>query len=307
MNESLNFQIQRLRMIKATADLFPEYRPDNVEPAEMQAMDVAAMAVDATYDSAEATLRLGRGMYEEAVVAGHNAAIGIYANMKSRYRNDRSSLAAIVRLPVDDETPNQTHTRMDQMAALWEMLPRPADQPIPPPPEPDLYVPWPGMSLGVFTGLRDNIRAMQAAQPAKQQGFEKAEGDLNAEIETLRDFTTAALQQGRGQFPNGPARDCIDAVPIEPSTQPPGEATILGAEQIEDRRMQFTMAALHATSWVVELAPPGEPLVWTEVGVTDAPVFRSQPLDAGNHFVRATGRNSRGDGPPSPPAEFTVT
>lgn len=305
MNETLTFQIQRLRMIKATADLFPDYRPDSVEPAAMQAMDVAAMAIDAAYDSAEATLRLGRGAYEEAVVAGHNAAIGIYANMKSRFRNDKSSLSAIVRLPVDDETPNQTHARMDQMAALWAKLPRPADQPVPPPP--DLYVPWPGMTLAVFTALRDAIRAMQAALPPKLQGFEQAEGNLNAEIDTLRDFTTAALQQGRGQFPSGPARDCIDAVPIEPSTQPPAEAAILGVGQIEDRRVEVTMAALHATSWVVELAPPGEPLVWTEVGVSDAPVFRSQPLDAGNHFVRAIGRNSRGDGPPSPPAEFTVT
>ncbi len=221
--------------------------------------------------------------------------------MKSRYRSDPGSLSAITRLPTDDDTPAKTGTRMQLMIDLWTALPNPPGSATP-------FKAWDTMDLPAFEALYATLNAKRAALSVADEEYEVAEGKLHHQEDLMADSATAALTQGRMQFPLGtPEREAIDTIPSEPAAQEPGQAVISVATSPAAGEVHLEYDAPHATRWDVLHQGPGE----TDFSVVAADVivkvYDATGLLAGDHQYKVVGRNSRGEGPESSIATVTVS
>ena len=116
----------------------------------------------------------------------------------------------------------------------------------------------------------------------------------------MADFNTNALIQGRGQFPPGTAnREVIDAIPIQPATQLPGQAVITNAASPAAGAAHFDYDAAHGTSWDVFHKGPGQPAFVKVASDVIVKAYDTTGLAAGAHEYKVVPRNSRGDGPAS--------
>lgn len=299
MLTEFDFHLLQLRYIKAAGDQIATYRPDGLKPGDFQTVIDAAKGVRQTYIDAKTDFDLARGEYREAVNNGHDAVIGVYAAMKSRYRKDPGSLAAINALPVGDETAAETVKRMEQTLALWGKLPLIGD----PAAE---FVAWLGMEKAVFSALLDAITTQQGNLPSTDQAFQVAEGKLHETNAEMNDLITAALQQGRAQFKSGAEREVIDAIPNEPASHEPNQPVISVSTSPGAGKVHLEFDAAHATSWdVLQKAPAAAD--FTKV-VDDGLIktYDATGLSAGAYQYQVIGRNSLGDSPPSDPVTVTV-
>lgn len=299
MLTEFDFHILQLRYIKAAADQIGTYRPDGLKGSQIQDVIDAAKSVRQTYINAKADLDLGRGEYREAVNNGHDAAIGVYAALKSRYRKDPGSLSATNALPVDDRTAADTIKRMEQTLALWGKLPQignPAAE----------FVAWQDMDKAAFGKLLETITTQGANLPAIDQAFEVAEGKLHESNADMADLVTASLEQGRAQFPSGADREVIDAIPTEPASHAPNQPVISASTSPGGGKVHLEFDADHATSFDVLQKAPGAS-VFTKVVDDGLPkTYDATGLAAGAYQYQIVGRNSLGDGPASAPVTINV-
>jgi hypothetical protein len=150
-----------------------------------------------------------------------------------------------------------------------------------------------------FDTLITTARAADVALPAADQDFQHAEADLHVKHNTLADFVTAALQQGRSQFAPGSAeREVIDAIPSFPATQPPDQAVIDEAVLIDSGTARIRYHADGATSYDVLYLAPGatDYITLTEDNIAKEYLVTVTP---GDNKIKVVGRNSRGPGPES--------
>ena len=302
MFDLFNFELLQLRYVKAGMDILASLRPDGKTPAEVQAMIDTAKTARTTYGTRKVTMDLARGEFIESVDAGHVACIQVYPILLSRYRNDSGSLSAINKLPVADQTPPQTIDRLKDTSTLWGGLPNPPGSLTP-------FKAWDTMDKAAFDAILTAIvgssgppviAGTQAAVPLADQAFELAEGELNRQKAVMEEFTTAALIQGRAQYlPGTPERDVIDAIPVEPAQQLPGQVIINVATSPGAGLAHLEFNAPHMTSADVFRKGPGEADFVKVADDIITKTYDATGLAVGAHDFKVVGRNSRGDGPAS--------
>jgi hypothetical protein len=299
MLTEFDFNLLQLRYVQAAANKIPTFRPDGLTPAAIGAVVTAASGVRQVYIDTRNDFDLGRGSYRQAVNDGHDAAIGVFAAMKSRYRKDAATLDTISGLPVDDQSAADTTKRMDQTTSLWGKLPligTPAAQ----------FVAWAGMAKTDFDSLLTSMATKQAGLPDKDQAFQVAEGNLHDTNADVADLVTAALAQGRAQFPSGASREVIDAIPTVPATQAPSQAVISQATSPGAGKAHLVFDANHGTSFDVLMKAPGAATFTKVVDDAVEKTYDATGLTAGLYQFEVIGRNSLGDGAASAAVSVTV-
>lgn len=301
MFDLFNFAHLQMRYIKAAMDSLPTYEPDGRTPAQVQTDITDGIAVRDDFQTKLTQRNLASGEWDEAVATGHALCVQVYPILQSRYRKDAGSLKAIERLPVDDRTPASTHDRMKAISALWASLPNPPGSATP-------FKAWDTMDKAAFDAALALIATSEAAFLASEQPYELAQGRLHKAKAGWDDFITAALAQGRGQFPDGtPEREVIDAIPNEPAQQPPGQAVITSATSPAAGQVALAYDAPRGTSFDVFRKGPGDA---DFIRVGDDLIVKTLALTglvAGPHEFKVLPRNSRGLGPESDVSAVDVT
>ena len=219
--------------------------------------------------------------------------------MKSCYRNDPGSLAAITRTATDDRTPTDTFKRMQDLAAVWATLPNAPGTNAP------LMVR--GIDPSEFAGMIAGFDTKWQDYTSLSAQVTSMEGTLRSQNATWDDFVTAALAQGRANYPEGTeGRSYIDAIPTQPATQPPGPATITQAGSPTPETVHLEFDAPHATSFQVWHKGPSDADFSQIADVLLPGVYDANGLPPGAHQYKIIGENSRGDGEASPVATIDV-
>jgi len=140
-----DFHLLQIQYLKAAMDQVAAFRPQNMTPAQMQTEYDNGVTTRTNFQTKAAARNLARGEMYEKQADGHQAAVGVYAVMKSRYRKDQGSAEAIGKLPTQDRTVDDSITRMEAMTTLWGQLPNdPFSNPAGP------FVAWTGMDKAAF-------------------------------------------------------------------------------------------------------------------------------------------------------------
>jgi hypothetical protein len=307
MLEEFDFEMDRINTIIGIMGEIPIFKPDDLDQAAVIAIRDAALAVRNTkYIPAEQTRNLTAAQATGAVKTLHEACVSVYSTMKLRYR-DTTSLEAIERLPVGDNSSPTTDKRARAIVNLWKQLPLPPNAPVQPGPLPHFYIPYDGMSVAVFEALITAKDTAEETSDAAVTAWELAEGELHEQSAKLRDFTVAAGAYGRAQFPNPASweRDLIDTIPTDPPVAAPGTCTITQASSDNAGEARIKATCERAVKYDVEKST--EPDVWEPL-VTDAPLSLVvvTGLAPGNTKFRMRGKNSVGTSEWSEPAEITV-
>lgn len=305
MFEKYTFETLRLRYIHGGMVAIPSYRPDDKSPAEVLAMITTATSPTGprgVYESANATLQLAAGEYDEDIAELHGVCVQVFPIMKSRFRLDPGSLSAINSLITQDQTGTATLTRGKGMSTLWGKLPNPPGSATP-------FKAWDTMDKAAFDAYLRAIEGTDgppavvgtlAAKASAESAFQVAEGALHKAEQDMEDFATNALIQGRGQFPEGtPQREVIDAIPTAPATQMPGQAVITNASSPAAGAAHFEYDAPHSTSWDVFRKGPGDADYVKVANDVIVKFYDATGLPAGAYDFKVIGRNSKGDGPAS--------
>ncbi|MCA9205034.1 MAG: fibronectin type III domain-containing protein [Planctomycetales bacterium] len=295
-----DFEVLQLRYIKSAMDQLPTYLPDGRSATEVQALRDSAEAVKNAYQTLDASLALARGELSERQAEGHLLCVQIYPILKSRYRKDPGTLETIQRLPTEDKTVRATRDRMRAISVLWGQLPNPPGASEP-------FTPWTGMDQTAFDAALAALVAADEALPDLVQTYERAQSDLHAKLDEVSDFVTAALEQGRAQFPVGsPEREIIEAIPMEPTQQPPAAAVISVAVSPETGQVLLEFDAARATMFdVFQKGPSDLDFVEVATDVIDRR-YETSGLASGVYQFRVSGQNSLGNGPLSEPASVNV-
>ena len=299
MLTDFDFHLLQLRYVQSAAKKIPAFRPDGMDDVAIGAVVTSAKTVRQAYIDAKTDFDLARTNYRQAVNDGHDAAIGVYAAMKSRYRKDPASLSAISGLPVDDQTAADTTKRIEQTSSLWAKLPNIGTPPA-------QFVAWQGMTKAHFDALLTAMTTQQEALPDKDQAFQVAEGNLHDTDANVADLVNAALQQGRAQFPSGASREVLDAIPSEPATQGPSQAVISVHTSPSAGHVHLEFDANHATTFDVMQKAPGAPVFTKVVDDGVDKTYDASGLTAGVYQYQVIGRNSIGDGAASAAESVTV-
>ena len=290
-----DFHLLQVQYIKAAMDQLPTFAPLGMTPAQMQAEYDAAVTLRTSFQGKIAARNLARGEMYEKMADGHQTAIGVYGVMKTRYRKDPGALEAILKLPTQDRTVEDTTIRMEAMSALWGQLP--LDPNVTPPAQ---LIPWPGLTKAVFDAKLSTLKAAQGLFVAADEDYEMEQGDLHAKDAHLADLAVAALAEGRAQFVTGtPQREVIDSIPTTPASQAPNKAVITVATSPGAGQAHLEFNALHGTSFDVLHKGPGETEFTTVANDIIETVYNASGLAPGNHEYKVIGQNSRGNGPES--------
>ena len=216
---------------------------------------------------------------------GHAKNVKAYGSMRSVYRRDGDSWRTISGIPNGDQTSRQTLVRMEHTAKVSSKLPN----------MPGTRKPFAlgGMTLVKFTELAGQLRTAIESCEGCDSSVNVSQSGLTALAVEASSFLSAAVTQGRANCDEGtPGRAWIDTVPLEQSTQAPGQAVNTGATSPGAGATHLEFDAPHATSFTLQHKTPG------------AAEFTTL---AGEHLFAVTGRNSRGEGPVSAVAAVRVT
>ena len=299
ITDALLFTVIRLRYLKVAVDALPAFKPDGKTPAEVNQMLIDAKNALSNGFSLEAQLNTARGNFEADYGLCHVACVDVYACMKSCYRNDPGALAAIIRTATDDRTPTDTYKRLQDLAAVWANLP--------PAPGTDAPLVVRGIDPEAFGLMINGFDNKWQTYTNLSAQMTSLEGTLRAQNDIWDDFVTAALAQGRANYPEGTeGRSYIDAIPTQPATQPPGPAAITVAASPAPQTVHLEFDAPHATSFQVWHKGPND-ADFTQVEDVLLPgIYDATGLPPGEHQYKIIGENSRGDGEASPAATIPV-
>ena len=246
-------------------------------------------------------LNIARGELDAVWSDAHLKCVDVYAGMRSVYRNDEGALRAIYRIPKKDETARQTLVRAEVTASVWAALP---DMPNT---NPEVPFSLGTFSLPIFNGVLADLRTKIEKCEGCDSEFAVDRGGLTRLTGEDGEFVSAAVAQGRAQFAVGTvARDWIDTIPLEPSTQVPLQAEITAAASPVASVVHLEFEATYATSFTIQhrLASDVE-FVTVAEDVTDES-WDFVGLPAGDHQYIVFGVNSRGSGPVSEIATVPV-
>ena len=307
MLESFDFELGRTASFLAAMNAIATFRPDGRTPVMVGTMYSVADGVRTAYEGAGVARTLQSGAVDEAWAQVHQANVSVTGALRSLYRKDPGSLRAIESLPTQDQSREEIKKRGDLLAALWAKLPLPPPPyPVPVGPPPHYVVPYAGMELLDFLGLRSSALSQESVIPIVESEYEKQEGVLHEQEAVLRDFNVAARTQGMNQFTSGWEREVIEAIPTEPPALPPGMGEIKDVEAPGGPLIQVQVGAARASKFRLEGKGPGA--VVFSVLVESWPTVRIPcTLPAvGAWTLRVRGENAKGEGEWSDDFEVTV-
>lgn len=298
--ETFSFHVTQLKYVKVAVDHIttPQFKPDGLTPLQVSTILSDADTEVAAYMDKFDALNVARGELEASTAAAHEAAVDVYACMKSCYRKNTGVLASIRRLTKDDRTPLQTLLRVKGLSRRWAQLP--------PPPGGGTFAVG-DITQAAFNLLRDDLDQKINTYNDCTSQFAVGQVGLREMDEEIAGLVTGALAQGRAIYHEGtPERAYIDAVPIDSSTQPPDQAEIEVAESPAPGEVVLEFSAEHATSFSVWHKGPGD-AQFLEVGQSLVPgEYAATGLPVGEHAYQVVGQNSRGNGPASEPTIVEV-
>jgi hypothetical protein len=303
MYDYVNFvikQLQRLKKAMAQAAL-AGFRPDGRTLADVTSMLSALQSTKTDDIEREVALNNARGLLDTAWTNLHQACVGGYASMKSVYRKDSAALRAIRRIPKKDESPRETLVRAEITAAVWDKLP--------PMPNTNPEAPFSvgSLTLGEFNGQIADLRTKIETCEGCDSEEDVQRGDLNQLARTDTEFVSAAVVQGRAQYPEGSdGREWLDTIPLEPSTVAPLQAEITAATSPVGGVVHLEFQATYATSYTIQTRVENDvEFVTVASDVTDES-WDAVGVAPGNHQYIVFGVNSRGSGPVSEIATVPV-
>jgi len=301
-----DFAVVQLRYIKAAMDLIPNFRPDGKSPAMVQAVIDGTLSVREVYVTTLNALTGARATRRTSIETLHDWCVAFTAQGASRFRKDKAIKERFERLPVQDKTFQETMVRADAIVALWSGLPL-VSQPSGPAAAFTFGMGTDDVTLAEFTALRAAARAADEAIPVTDQTYQSAEATMHLTLADMEDFATAALSQGRSQFPEGsPQREIIEAVPESPSQSAPGKAVISSALVTTPGTVHLVYSAPGATTYDVLHRLAGE-TTWVPLAEDIIEKeFDATGLAAGVHEFAVLPHNSRGNGEQSDTAQVTV-
>lgn len=297
--EAFTQSYTRLRYLTVATTSILDFKPDGKTTSFV--VSLATSAKDALTSALHQKVKaaITRGELLALQAAAHDQVVAVYACMKSCYRHDRASLDSIQAVPTDDKSAVETLHRMKELMAVWDALPS-----VPGTTDPFAVR---GITRLTFGTLAEDLDANISANTREGTLLGNEEAKLRVFNSQVEDFITAALIQGRAQYPAGtPERSFIESVPTDPSTQKPVQAEITKAESPAEGAVVLEFDATHATSFQVWAKGPGE-AQFALVGDSIRPGnFSAIGLAAGNHEYQVVGVNSRGEGPASTPTVVSV-
>ena len=221
MFEFVNFVIKQLQRLKK-AMLQPElsdFSPDGKSAGDVGGLVSQIGAAKAGVVKQVVALAKSRGAVARLFADGHAKNVKAYKAMLSVYRQDPDSLRTISGIPKRDQTPRRTLTRMEHTAEVWAGLPN-----MPGTDKPFVVGP---VTLADFNGLVAQLRAAIESCEGCDSAEGVNQGDLTTRAVEASSFVSAAVAQGQSHYDEGTtARAWIDTIPLEPSTQAPGQAEI---------------------------------------------------------------------------------
>jgi hypothetical protein len=296
MYESANFAIKQLQRTKKAMGqpALSDFRPDGKDLVAVSSMLTTLDSTKGGVITASAALNFARGELDATWTDAHNKCVDVYAAMKSVYRNDSAALRAIRRVPKKDETARETLTRAEVTAAVWDSLP---DMPGVTPATPFKLG---TLTLAIFNGVIAELRAKIETCEGCDSVEQVAQGELSDLARKDSEFVSAAVAQGRAQYPeNSVAREWIDTIPLEPSTVAPLQAEITAATSPVAGVVHLEYQATHATSYTIQHRLSSDVEFVTVAQNITEESWDFVGLPAGDHQYIVFGVNSRGDGPVS--------
>jgi hypothetical protein len=299
-----DFSIVQLRYVRAAMVQIPSFRQDGLGPDEVMSMISSALFVRAAYVTAKNAIDGARATRRTGTAALHDGCVSFAAQGRSTFRKNATLVQRFDRLPVQDQTFQETMTRADAIAAFWATLPLVGS-----PPAAFKYGQGAAdVTLAQFGALQTTTRGADAAIPELDQAFQKQEGLLHETHAELDDFVSAAVATGRSRYIDGTAdREVIEAIPGSLPAHPPQKAVITALTANPDASFRVQFTAPGATSFDVffRIQPAA---AWTLTGddiiERELDIPRSIP-GAATYEVKVVPRNSRGTGPESDVATLT--
>ena len=299
-----DFSIVQMRYVRAAMVQVPSFRPDGRGPDEVMSMISSALFVRAGYVTAKNGIDAARALRRTTIATLHEGCVAFAAQGRSTYRKDAALVQRFDRLPVQDQTFQETMTRADAILALWATLP-----PVGAPPAAFRYGQGTAdVTMAQFTALQTAARSADASIPELDQAFQHHEGRLHVAHAEVDDFVTAAVATGRSRFAQGSAeREVIEAIPGSLPAHPPEKAVITELSPDTESAFLVKFTAPGATSFdVFSRVSPAEE--WTlqgdDVIQRELQIARSVS-GAATYEVKVVPRNSRGTGPESDIATLT--
>lgn len=303
MFETTNFVIKQLQKTRKAMQqpALAAFRPDGRDLTYVSGLLTTLESTKTDEVARAVELNTARGQLDVSWADAHQKCVDVYAAMKSIYRNDEAAQRAIRRIPKQDQTARQTLVRAEVTAAVWDALP---DMPNTNPEAPFALG---SLSLAIFNGVIADLRTKIEACEGCGSDLEVQQGGLNELTRADGEFVSAVVAQGRAQFSVGsPAREWIDTIPLEPSTQVPLQAEITAATSPAAGAVHLEFVATYATSYTIQTRLESDvEFVTVAEDVTDE-FWDAVGLPAGNHQYIVFGVNSRGSGPVSEIATVPV-
>ena len=299
MLETYSFHVEQLQYVKGAMDQVAAFRPFGKTPTQVATLLTASATAKDEFLAKLTTRQTSRGLVSGAFTAAHDAAVMAYAILKSVFKADPASLRAIRSLPKGDQTPKQTVDRMEAISKLWAELPNPPGQA-------KAFVAG-TLTKAQFDALLTDLKTKLATCVDCDQQFQLKEGTLHEVDAANETFINGALVQGRAQFaPGTAARNVIEAIPSQPSQQPPAQAQMGLAESPAVGVVHLTFDAAGATSFQVWHKGPGDAVfaladtvLRAVSGAGETGDYLKSGLAGGQHEYKVVGVNSRGEGPAS--------
>ncbi len=297
--EEYTYVSTRLRYLRAASQSLPAFKPDG--RGALYIADQPALATQAFTDLLTKfnAVNLSDGAMRTAHAAGHDAAVAVYACMKSCYRKDPGCAKGIRTLPKGDKTPEKTFARMKALATLWDSLPN----------LPVINTPLEvgEITAGVLGSMASDLDGKLNTAKVTSSQYSSAVAVFQGKLAAWDNFVSAAAIQGRVLYKPGTAeRAHIDRIPTAPATQPPAQTEFTKAENPAAGIVQLEFNAAHATSFKVFHKGPGEAAFAEVADILLPGQYTATGLAAGAHEYKVAGVNSRGTGPESSVASVNV-
>ncbi len=293
------FTLSRLRCLRAAMEKISTFRPDGKDLAYVTEQVALAEAAQREFLGEFNAYNLATAALRDEVRSAHEAAVLVYACMKSCYRRDGTCSAAIARLPNHDRTGAATLRRMRGLVACWSTLP-----PVPGSSSPFAVGPW---TQATFAAKEAELEARMKAADLARSVYSSATARLREQGREWNDLVVGALVQGRAMFaPGTTERAYLDCIPTVRGLRPPAQVVVTQAGSPAPGAVHLEFTAERATSYEVWHRGPGQKVFVKVADVPGSGIYDATGVSGGPNEYEVVGENSRGSGPPSAPVTVQV-
>ena len=153
------------------------------------------------------------------------------------------------------------------------------------------------LSLKAFNAVIADLREKIETCEGCASEFEVAQAGLATLAQEYGNFVSAAVAQGRAHYaPGTPARQWIDTIPLESSSEAPAQAEITAASSPAAGAIHLEFQAARATSFTIRHRLAGAIEFVTVANDVTAESWDGVGLASGQHQYIVVGVNSRGEG-----------